>query len=493
MKNEEIFFLVLVAIAFVIILYPKFTGFLISSPSTPGTIDSCGVIDTAGVYILNSSVNTATTCFSITANNTTLNCNNSAVTGNKTGNGVESFASNITVINCIFSSFENGVYFANSSGNTLEGNIISESNNGISLNSSTNAKIINNKLTYNDFAGIYLWLSGNTAIINNTLIYNADSGVYSTNSNINMNGNNLTNNNWGVSLFSTNGSIIYNNYFENSFNAYDEGFNSWNISKTNITNITNIVNGSYLGGNFWRNYNGEDVNGDGIGDTDVPYDSYGEIEEGGDYLPLYIEGAVPEQNVIQTYEPNETELSTGYEQVLNITNRIKFEFDSIFHYVSLQGFTSQAVSLSIMPDVINFNLNLGEEKKFDLDNDKTYDLAASFIGIVGGLPEIKVQTITESVPQATTPTPTPTPQPTPQPTPTPTPSPTPSHVPTTTSTGGTSTGTILIILMVVILLGAGGFAAWYFLIRKKPVAPEAEQAQQVMPPSVQPGMGMPGQ
>nr|QNO55706.1 hypothetical protein MNGCPPAP_00003 [Methanosarcinales archaeon ANME-1 ERB7] len=34
------------------------------------------------------------------------------------------------------------------------------------------------------------------------------------------------------------------------------------------------------------NYTGEDSDGDGLGDTQIPYNSSGSIENGGDYLPL---------------------------------------------------------------------------------------------------------------------------------------------------------------------------------------------------------------
>jgi hypothetical protein len=64
-----------------------------------------------------------------------------------------------------------------------------------------------------------------------------------------------------------------------------------NISKTLGENI---VGGLYLGGNYWSNYDGGDENGDGLGDTELPYHSGYNIfpitgpERCGDHLPLIL-------------------------------------------------------------------------------------------------------------------------------------------------------------------------------------------------------------
>ena len=93
---------------------------------------------------------------------------------------------------------------------------------------------------------------------------------------------------------SSENNIIYNNYFaDNCINAIDFGVNRWNISRTPGENI---LDGPYLGGNYWDNYNGRDLNHDGIGDTDTPYNSSKSIVVGGDHLPLIISPAVVSVN-----------------------------------------------------------------------------------------------------------------------------------------------------------------------------------------------------
>ena len=181
------------------------------------------------------------------------------------------------------------IYLSSSSNNNnLTGNIANSNNfYGIYLHSSSNNNnLTGNTANSNNFYGIYLDSSSN----NNTLVGNtADSNSYRgiflwSSSNNSLTGNNVSNNYRGVYLSSSsNDNHIYNNYFDNAINAYDDGNNTWNISKTSGTNI---ISGLWLGGNYWSDYTGKDTDSDGIGNTRLPYNSSGNILNGGDCLPL---------------------------------------------------------------------------------------------------------------------------------------------------------------------------------------------------------------
>ncbi|RLI51899.1 MAG: hypothetical protein DRP09_18750, partial [Candidatus Thorarchaeota archaeon] len=127
-----------------------------------------------------------------------------------------------------------------------------------SYNTINNSKILSNK-----GHGIYLTASDYCNITTNNISYNGDaSGEY------------------GLNIQSgSDNNKIYNNYFHNTYNAYDTGTaNKWNTTKTPGTNI---VNGPYIAGNYWSDYTGTDLGNDGIGET--PYTIQ---TSGTDYQPL---------------------------------------------------------------------------------------------------------------------------------------------------------------------------------------------------------------
>lgn len=87
----------------------------------------------------------------------------------------------------------------------------------------------------------------------------------------------------GVHLQGSSGNTLYNNRFDNSTNALDDDANTWSVTPVADTNI---VGGGMIGGNYWSNYTGQDTDGDGLGDTGLPFTDGGRITSGGDQAPL---------------------------------------------------------------------------------------------------------------------------------------------------------------------------------------------------------------
>jgi len=167
----------------------------------------------------------------------------------------------------------------------VSNNVIYNNYYGVSLSNSgynnvTNNTVFNNHVGLSIVGGVY---SYNT-IANNTIVNNRYGIDMMYEDNCLIFGNVITNNVFGIRLSSSQDNKIYNNYFNNTYNAYDDGNNVWNVTKTPGKNI---VGGNYLGGNYWSDYTGRDLDHDGLGDTELPYNCSGNIT-GGDWHPLVL-------------------------------------------------------------------------------------------------------------------------------------------------------------------------------------------------------------
>ena len=149
----------------------------------------------------------------------------------------------------------------------------------------TNDSLIENCTVMNNNAsGFVLLYSHNNSLANNTASQNLIGFNIPNSTHNSIRANIVTGNaEYGIELRNCSDNLIYNNYFDNTNNAYDDGNTIWNITSSTGQNI---VEGPYLGGNYWSDYSGEDLDGDGLGDTLLPYDSSGGIVNGGDWLPL---------------------------------------------------------------------------------------------------------------------------------------------------------------------------------------------------------------
>ena len=242
------------------------------------------------------------------------------------------FANGNTIENCVFKNMNNGIYISNGEYNVIRDNDIAGIDNyGIRFYNSMNNEISDNSLSecssgiyfYNGDKntisgntlencgnGIYLYLrSDSNAITDNVITSNAH-GIYIWNTvtkNIITTNRITDNSNSGITIKECFYNTIYDNYFENTKNAVADRYNYWEIDRTNGTNI---VGGPYIGGNYWSDYGGKDNDGDGLGDTDTPYDSNGDIEDGGDSKPLMKEVTIPPE-ITSSTPPTSTDPSSS--------------------------------------------------------------------------------------------------------------------------------------------------------------------------------------
>jgi parallel beta-helix repeat protein len=272
----------------------------------------------------------------IQKDNIIVDGNDHILQGTGSGTGFElSNRNNVTIKNTRITSWAYGIHMYNrSSGNTIENSNFTNNNPRAIFISNSSENTINDNYIVSNSNGIFLWRTNTTVVRQNNVSSNNQDGIsvgYSSFNNV-ISNNTLSNNGYaGVSLgyetpAPTHNVITYNNITNNSYAGIHLDHMSGNAIHHNnlIDNQKQVLtvgatntwdNGYLLGGNYWSNYTGSDLNGDGIGDTPHIIDANNQ-----DNYPFMNSWTPQAYDIAVTeVEPSKIYVGQGYDVRINVT------------------------------------------------------------------------------------------------------------------------------------------------------------------------------
>ena len=257
------------------------------------TIYQCGSIDSPGVYTLNISISTSSSCIFVNSSNVTIDGLGRILDGEDTaiyGINISNFR-NVTIKNLNITNFAKGIQFGSASSDSID------------------VVILNNSFTSNALGIEIIQGTIRSSIINNSIKANSQSGIdLTTNTDaqfgINMTGNVIdSNSQYGARLYLLADSLIQNNSF--SSNTLSGIYLQADVIRTNITNnriYANVGNGIYSVSSYSNNFEGNNISSNSLEGIYLLSERWSNLSNNfvyanGDNSPSFKDGIVLEQSM----------------------------------------------------------------------------------------------------------------------------------------------------------------------------------------------------
>ncbi|MBR9706044.1 VCBS repeat-containing protein [Candidatus Pacearchaeota archaeon] len=259
-------------------------------------------------------------------------------------------------------------------------NVISVASNNITLN------VFRPVINYSEFDGITTNFTNLTDFVNIPIVIEQTSSGKMSFDSVTLNSTfvNISEHvNISFNRISLNSSVLPELNEPATLSLYNLTYTNPRVLKDGAV-CSDCVEVSYGSGNFVFNVTSFSVYSAGETPVDVNNDPGGSSGGGGGVVAM-------------TYTASKEEIKSGYAAQLAKGDRVSFSSKGENHSLEVKSIIDSIVNITLTSDPINFLISVGQEKKFDLNNNSFYDLLVKLNSIAGVKANLTLTEINEAI------------------------------------------------------------------------------------------------